>query len=169
MIVLGRVSAPFGVRGWVKVQVFGDDPQAWAQMPHWWLGAEEQAPDAAWQARDLAECRAHGRGLIAHFNGIEDRNAAEALAGLYVGAPREALPKTGNNEFYWADLIGLDVVNQSGERLGRVAELVRTGAHEVLDVRDEDGSQRLLPFVSAVIKQVDLAGRRIRVDWGRDW
>ncbi len=61
------------------------------------------------------------------------------------------------------------MTNQADERLGRVVELVRTGAHEVLDVRDEDGVQRLLPFVAAVIKEVDLAGRRIRVDWGRDW
>jgi 16S rRNA processing protein RimM len=169
MIVLGRIAAPFGVHGWVKVQVFGDDPQAWTRMPHWWLGAEEQAADTAWQTRPLAECKLHGKGLIVRFEGIEDRNAAEQMGGLYVGAPREALPKTASNEFYWADLVGLDVVNQSDERLGRVAELVRTGAHEVLDVRDEGGSQRLLPFVAAVIKEVDLAGRRIRVDWERDW
>ena len=169
MIVLGRIAAPFGIRGWVKVQVFGDDPQAWAHMPHWWLGAQEQAADAAWQTRPLAECKLHGKGLVVRFEGIEDRNAAEQLGGLYVGAPREALPETAKNEFYWADLIGLDVVNQADERLGRVAELVRSGAHEVLDVRDADGSQRLLPFVAAVIKEVDLAGRRIRVDWGRDW
>lgn len=169
MIVLGRISAPFGVRGWVKLQVFGDDPQAWARMPCWWLGADEQAPDAAWQERQLIECQTHGKGLIARFEGFGDRNAAERLAGLYVGAPREALPETANNEFYWADLIGLDVVNKEGERLGRVAELVRTGAHEVLAVCDEAGNQRLLPFVATVIKEVDLAARRIRVDWGRDW
>jgi 16S rRNA processing protein RimM len=169
MIVLGRISAPFGVRGWVKVHVFGDDPEAWATMPRWWLGEEERAPDAAWQARTLAECKMHGKGLIVRFDGIEDRSAAEALAGHYVGAPREALPKTAKNEFYWADLVGLDVVNQVGEQLGRVAELVRTGAHEVLEVRDDAGNRRLLPFVAAVIKEVDLATRRIRVDWERDW
>ncbi len=169
MIVLGRIAAPFGIRGWVKIQVYGDDPLAWAHMPRWWLSEAEQAPDAAWQARHLAECRTHGKGLVARFDGMEDRNAAEQLAGLYVGAPRQALPQTAKNEFYWADLIGLEVTNQADERLGRVVELVRTGAHEVLDVRDEDGVQRLLPFVAAVIKEVDLAGRRIRVDWGRDW
>lgn len=169
MIVLGRIAAPFGIRGWVKIQVFGDDPQAWANMPCWWLGAEEKSADSDWQARQIAECRPHGKGLVVRFDGIEDRNAAEQLARLYVGAPREALPKPAKNEFYWADLIGLDVVNQAEERLGRVAELVRTGAHEVLDVRAEDGSRRLLPFVAAVIKEVDLAGRLIRVDWECDW
>lgn len=169
MIVLGRITAPFGIRGWVKIQVFGDDPQTWACMPCWWLGAEEKSADADWRQRPVAECKPHGKGLVVRFDGIEDRNAAEQLARLYVGAPRETLPKTEENEFYWADLVGLDVVNQAGERLGHVAELVRTGAHEVLDVRDADGSRRLMPFVAAVIKEVDLAGRRIRVDWERDW
>jgi 16S rRNA processing protein RimM len=169
MIVLGRISAPFGVLGWVKVQLYGDDPGALAKMPRWWLGVEEQAADAAWRERGLAECKRHGKGLIVRFEGVGDRNAAEQLTGLYVGAPRAALPSTAGNEFYWADLVGLDVVNEQGESLGRVAELVRAGAHEVLDVRGEDGRSRLLPFVAAVIRQVDLAGGRIRVDWGRDW
>jgi len=169
MIVLGRISAPYGVRGWVKVQVFGDDPLAWASMPCWWLSAQETAADTAWQVRQLAECKLHGKSLVVRFEGIEDRNAAEEFSRLYVGAPREGLPKTAKDEYYWVDLIGLDVVNQAGERLGYVAELVRSGAHEVLDVRDEDGSQRLLPFVASVIKMVDLAGRRIQVDWERDW
>ncbi|HMM53820.1 MAG TPA: ribosome maturation factor RimM [Candidatus Desulfobacillus sp.] len=169
MIVLGRIAAPFGVRGWVRLQVFGDDPQAWARMPCWWLGEDEQAADAAWQERALAECRPHGKGLIARFADVEDRDAAQRLAGLYVGAPRSALPRTTKNEYYWADLVGLEVVNEAGENLGSVAELLRTGAHEVLDVRDAAGRQRLLPFVAAVVRQVDLAGGRIRVDWERDW
>ncbi len=138
-------------------------------MPCWWLSAQETAADSAWQARQLAECKLHGKSLVARFEGIEDRSAAEQLSRLYVGVPREALPKTAKDEYYWVDLIGLDVVNQAGERLGRIAELVRSGAHEVLDVRDEDGSRRLLPFVASVIKKVDLAGRQVRVDWEREW
>ena len=139
-------------------------------MPRWWSGCGGAGSRSGnWQARQLAECKPHGKGLIVRFDGFEDCNAAEKLVGLYVGAPREALPKTAEDEFYWADLIGLDVVNLAGERLGRVAELVRAGAHEVLDVRDEAGNQRLLPFVAAVIKEVDLAARRIRWSWGRDW
>lgn len=169
MIVLGRIAAPFGVRGWVRLQAFGDDPQAWGRMPQWWLAADEQTPDAAWQARPLAECRLHAKGLIVRFDGIEDRAAAEKLAGLYAGAPREALPETATNEYYWADLVGLDVVNLEGARLGRVAGLLRSGAHEVLELRDETGRQRLLPFVAAVVKGVDLAARQIRADWGDDW
>ena len=107
--------------------------------------------------------------LVARAQEVPDRNAAEALQGYEVAVARAERPAAEADEYYWDDLVGLEVVNQTDERLGRVAELVRAGAHEVLDVRDEDGSQRLLPFVAAVIKEVDLAGRRIRVDWGRDW
>lgn len=167
--MLGRISAPYGILGWVKVQLFGDDPQALSGMPRWWLAAEEDAPDAMWQARALAGCKPHGKGLVVRLESVGDRNAALQLTGQYVGAPREALPKTGNDEYYWADLVGLEVVNESGEHLGRVAELVRAGAHEVLDVRGETGTRRLMPFVAAVVKEVDTTGGRIRVDWGADW
>jgi len=169
MIVLGRITAPFGVRGWVKVQVFGDDPMSWAKMPCWWLSEKEEADDAAWRSRALAECKLHGRGLVARLEGVEDRSGAELLCRQYVGVPRSELPKTESNEFYWADLVGLEVVNSAGDHLGRVAELIRSGAHEVLDVCDEGGTHRLLPFVESVIKAVDLAAGRISVDWGRDW
>lgn len=169
MIVLGRIAAPFGIQGWVKVQLFGDDPGALVKIPRWWLAEEEEAVDTSWRPILLAGCKPHGKGVLARFEGIEDRDAAEQLVGLYAGAPRNTLPRTADHEYYWADLIGSTVVNLADERLGRVAGLVRTGAHEVLDVRDEDNRQRLLPFVAAVIKDVDLDGRRIRVDWGRDW
>lgn len=168
MIVLGRITAPFGIRGWVKIHPFGDDPDSWAHMPRWWLGTDESAGDDAWQARELKGCTPHGKGLVACFEGVDNRSAAERLTGLYVGAPRGFLPKTAKDEFYWADLIGLDVVNLAQEPLGKVADLLSSGAHEVLRVRDGE-EERLLPFVAAVVKEVDLAGRKIRVDWARDW
>jgi 16S rRNA processing protein RimM len=169
MIVLGRITAPYGVRGWVKVKIYGDDPASLARMPCWWSCEREAADDAAWQARALAQCKAYGGGLIVRFAGIEDRDAAQGLAGLFVGAPRGALPATSADEYYWADLVGLEVANLAGEPLGRVVGLLRGAAHEVLVVQAEGGGRRLLPFVAAVVKRVDLAGRRIEVDWEPDW
>jgi len=168
MIVLGRIVAPFGIRGWVKIHPFGDDPASWVDMPRWWLAADDRADDDAWQARELEECAPHGKGLVARFEGVDTRAAAESLAGQYVGAPRECLPGTARGEYYWADLVGLEVVNLAHERLGIVADLLSSGAHEVLCVRDDE-HERLLPFVEAVVKEVDLARRRIRVDWELDW
>lgn len=167
MVVLGRIAAPFGVRGWVKIHPFADDPVAWCDMSRWWVGAD--GPNPEWSPRDLQGCREHGSGLVVHFAGIDDRTAADALKGRLVAAPRELLPQTGIDEYYWVDLVGLSVLNEAGARLGQVTGLIRAGAHEVLAVRDEDGQERLLPFVENVVKEVDRAGGAIRVVWERDW
>ncbi|CAI10188.1 ribosome maturation factor RimM [Aromatoleum aromaticum] len=168
MIVLGRIVAPFGVKGWVKVHPFGDDPLSWGEMPQWWLADDADAPESAWQPVTLAGFKEHGAGLVAAFVGHDDRNAAEALQGRFIGAPREALPKPDVDEYYWGDLIGLAVVNQADEALGTVEALMSTGAHDVLQVRDGD-DERLIPFVAAYVLDVDLAARTIRVDWQKDW
>ena len=94
---------------------------------------------------------------------------AEALTGLYVGAPRDALPETASGEYYWGDLLGLDVTNVQGDSLGRVVGLIETAANDVLRVADSEGKERLLPFVEAVVKEVSVPERRIRVDWELDW
>jgi len=166
MIVLGRIVAPFGVQGWVKVHPFGDEPDAWVKMPQWWLAARPDAVD--WRPYALQQVAVHGKGLIAKLAGVEGRDAAEAVDGFYIGAPREALPENAAGEYYWADLVGLEVVNEEGMRLGQVASLLSSGAHEVLCVRDGE-QERLLPFVAQVVKSVDVGGGMIRVDWGADW
>jgi 16S rRNA processing protein RimM len=168
MIILGRIVAPFGVKGWVKIHPFGDDPLSWSKMPQWWLADQADAPAESWQGIKLAGFREHGAGLIASFEGVADRNAAEALQGRYIAAPREALPEPDADEFYWGDLVGLGVVNQAGEALGTVEAMMSTGAHDVLQIRDGD-TERLIPFVAAYVLDVDLANRTIRVDWQKDW
>lgn len=105
---------------------------------------------------------------MAKLEGIDDRDAAGRLEGWYIAAPREAMPGTAKNEYYWADLIGLSVTNEQGESLGKVDSLIETGAHQVL-VAKEGETERLLPFVETVVKSVDVAGGRIRVEWGKDW
>ncbi len=168
MIVLGRIADPFSIQGWVKVHAFGDDPISWRSMPQWWLSADPDAPEAAWQPYRLRGCKAHGKGIVAAFVGVADRTAAEKLVGLYIAAPREALPATGLDEYYWADLVGLAVENTAGVALGSVSGLLSTGAHDVLQVQDGD-TERLIPFVGAYVLDVDLAEKRIRVDWEADW
>jgi 16S rRNA processing protein RimM len=173
MIVLGRVSAPYGIQGWVKVHVFGDDPLALIEMPTWWLGRDPDSSEG-WKAVELQDSREQGGALVAMLEGVADRTAAESLKGMYVGAPRESLPVPAEDEFYWGDLIGLAVVTEEGESLGRVSGLIESGAHDVLVVRDEQygteaARERLLPFVAKVVRRVDVAGGVIRVDWGADW
>jgi 16S rRNA processing protein RimM len=112
--------------------------------------------------------RLHGKSWVAKLVGVDDRGGAEQLIGQYVGAPRSAMPKTGPDEFYWADLIGLEVVNLGGQSLGRVTEMIESGAHAVMMV-DAGETRRLLPFVGHVVKEVDVAAGVMRVDWECDW
>jgi 16S rRNA processing protein RimM len=134
-------------------------------MPVWWVGRD----GGPWREIGLTGLKPHGDGLVVRFDGIEDRGAAEAMKGFFVGAPREALPETKEDEYYWADLIGLEVVNAAGEQLGKVAGLIETGASDVLRVVADDGSERLLPFVAAVVLAVEKEAGLIRVEWGSDW
>lgn len=164
-VVLGRLADPYGVRGWIRLYPFGDDPLAWRDMPVWWLAREGEA----WRECGLKGLKQHGDGLVVALEGVDDRAAAEALKGVMVGAPRANLPATGDDEFYWGDLVGLAVLNSAGEKLGAVAGLIETGANDVLRVVAEDGTERLLPFVAAVVLAVDKAGGVIRVEWGSDW
>lgn len=166
MVILGRVNGPYGVKGWVHVHPFGDDPLDWRRMKAWHLAVSQDGP---WQAYSLAGCKAHGDGLVAGFAGVPDRDAAENLQGCWIAAPRDELPPTKENEYYWADLIGMRVENMADERLGTVSGLIETGANDVLRVVDDSGVERLLPFVDAVVHAVDRAARRIRVDWQLDW
>ena len=110
----------------------------------------------------------HSGRLLAKLAGIESREQARALKGKRVSVPRSALPAPAQGTYYWADLVGLDVVNAQGLVLGVVKGMFSNGAHDVMELGSDERA-RLLPFVPAVVKYVDLEGRRIEVDWGADW
>ena len=164
-IVLGRLADPYGLRGWIKLYPYGDDPLGWAEMPALWLGSE----GGPWREVGLRQLKLHGEGVVVLLDGVSDRTAAEALKGSLIGAPRDALPQTEEDEFYWADLIGLSVTNDAGESLGKVVGLLETGANDVLRVSAGEGEERLIPFVDGVVKTVDRAAGVITVEWGLDW
>lgn len=171
MIVLGRVTAPYGVKGWLRLHPFGDDPASWRTMKRWWLGHDDKEFNG-WNAYSLQGMRMQGRAWVVKLAGVDDRDAAEALVGQFVGAPRSDMPVTEDGEYYWADLVGLKVINQQQEVLGCVTELVETGAHAVMVVRAGEGDrsvERLLPFVGQVVMDVNVAEGEIIVDWGSDW
>lgn len=116
----------------------------------------------------ITQAREHGGAVLAAAQEVPDRNVAEALKGARVFVGRSSFPTAAENEYYWVDLIGCAVFNRDGVALGTVSELLDTGAHSVLRaVQGED--ERLIPFVAAYIDKVDLAARRIDVDWGLDF
>jgi 16S rRNA processing protein RimM len=164
MVIMGRVAAAHGIRGWIKVQPFTEYVDSLLDYRTWWVG-HEQGP---WREVKVQECDVHGKTLVAQLPDCPDRTAAEKLKGLLIAVPRDSLPEQEEGEYYWSDLIGLAVVNEAGVSLGTVANLLETGANEVLVVRNDSG-ETLIPFVASAIKQVDLENRTIRVDWSAEY
>ncbi len=123
-----------------------------------------------WQETPLLAGRKQGKGIIASIEGCTDRDQATLLQGAEIAIRSEQLAVLGENEYYWADLIGLDVYNQEDLLLGRVERLVETGANDVLVVKGKDEREILIPFaLPQIIKQVDLEMGRMVVDWQPDY
>lgn len=162
---MGRLLAPFGIKGWVRLKPFTAAPETLLEYRTWWLAPTE---GGEWMRYKVAEAQMHGTAIIAAMEGIATREAAQALRGFVAGVPRALLPKSAPDEHYWSDLVGLDVVNRAGKLLGRVAGLLDTGAHPVLRVEGERG-ERLIPMVPAYVDAIDPAARRIVVDWQEDY
>ena len=160
---MGRVMAPWGVKGALKIEPFGSGSGSLCKYSAWWVGKPGKLSEVA-----VAECRAHGAYLVARFRGCDSPEKAGAYRGAEVALKREDLPEPAAHEFYQVDLIGLEVVNERGERLGRVAGFITTGANDVMRVAHESG-ERLVPATAEVIRKVDLATGTVEVDWGADW
>ncbi len=162
-VILGQVSGLFGVRGWVKLWSFTDPVENLLGY-----GELELGQLGHWHAARLVEGRRHGEGLVGRFEGCEDRDQAALLVGAELAVPRERLPQAPPGEYYWADLEGLEVVTTTGVRLGRVEQMMATGANDVMVVCGE--RERLVPFVPGrFVERVDLEGGRIVVDWDPDF
>jgi 16S rRNA processing protein RimM len=159
---MGRISAPFGVKGWVKVEPNTAAARNLLSYKTWWL---EERGD--WREIAVAEARVHGRAVIAKLEGCYDRDAAAAWRGRTIAVPRTALPETKSGEYYWADLIGLEVVNESAQALGRVTGILQTGSNDVLVVAGE--RERLIPFIATVVRDVNLPAGVVRVEWDADY
>ncbi|MFZ5698919.1 MAG: ribosome maturation factor RimM [Pseudomonadota bacterium] len=169
ILKVGRILAAFGIKGWVKVHSDTAPRENLLDYAPWHLWRNDR-----WQEIEVAEAQAHSKGIVVRLRGIEDRSAAEALAGIDIGVSAESLPALPEGEFYWRDLIGLAVVNTEGVLFGVVGELLETGANDVLVVKPCEGSvdqvQRLMPWVQGeVVQRVDMAAQRITVDWGVDY
>ena len=175
---VGRILDAWGVKGWVKILPHSTDPEALFSTKSWFL----QVPDAKFRPGFTAfsgtvslkvdESKIHSGTVVAKFIGLDERNAAEALRGARIFLSRSSFPAASTDEYYWVDLIGLNVVNREGVKLGVVREWLPAGPQTPLVLALEvDGKEqeRMIPFVSAVVDKVDLAGRQISVDWQPDY
>ena len=163
LVVMGRLLAPRGIKGWLKVKTFTEEADALAEFPTWWLKDKH-----GWSAREVEESELVHLGFSAKLQGVEDRNAAELMRGIDVAVPRSELPRY-DDSIYWIDLIGLEVRNEANELLGRIDSLMETGANDVMVLKLEDGKEMLVPYSEQVVKEVDLKAKKVVVDWQRDW
>jgi 16S rRNA processing protein RimM len=161
-IALGKIVGVFGIKGWVKVfsetrpreQIFKYSP--------WLLELNGSVIEA-----ELLEGKVQGKGLIASLKGFTDCEQAKQLTGAVITVPEQALPATGKDEYYWSQLVGLNVVNLQGANLGRVKSLFETGANDVMIVKGDE--EHLIPFTRYAVIDVDLDSGMITVDWDEDF
>ena len=163
-VIVGQVAGVFGVKGWIKVRSHTAPYDNILNYSPWYL-----KQDGHWQAYELVSGQKHSKGLIAQLKGCDDRDVAAGLVGQEIAISREQLPETGEGEYYWSDLIGLEVKNRQGELLGKVVQLMETGANDVLVVKGERG-ETLIPYVIGhYVLSVDLSAGCIEVDWEQDY
>ncbi|RYF44874.1 MAG: ribosome maturation factor RimM [Comamonadaceae bacterium] len=173
-VEVGRIADAWGIKGWFKVVTHSSSPAALFAAKRWYLQPSERGAKAfaGTVLLSIRQAKDHSDTVVAWAEGIDDRDAAEALRGARIFVPRSSFPSTTEDEYYWVDLIGLAVINREGVALGEVQELMSTGPQTVLVLGyEQDGKpqERMIPFVSAFVDKVDLAGKRITVDWQPDY
>ncbi len=158
-ILLGRVNGLFGVKGWIKVYSYTQPRQKITQYKHWFLG-----PDSRHLVVEGGH--AHNAGVVAKLAGIDNRDQAVALLNQTIWVAADQLEALGENEYYWFQLIGLDVYDLQHRCLGEIKDLMETGANDVLVVVDQHQHEHLIPYIQdRVVRSIDLPNRRMVVDW----
>ena len=194
MVVMGRIVAPYGVFGWLKIVPDTEAFDGLFDYDTWWLGKGDD-----WREMVVETAKVHNDVLVVKLKGIDDRDAALACKGKQIAVPRAQLPEADENEYYWSDLIGLRVKNLQDVDFGLIVDVFETGANDVLVVKSEPVKQavateaatdsravskakasdkdavkdkqqeRLLPFTAAVVLEVDLKAKTMLVDWDADF
>ncbi|NOU26093.1 MAG: ribosome maturation factor RimM [Methylotenera sp.] len=179
MVIMGRVVAPYGVFGWLKVVPDTEAFDGLFDYDTWWLGKGND-----WREMVVETAKIHNDVLVVKLEGIDDRDAAFACKGKQIAVPRDALPEPEKNEYYWSDLIGVHVKNKQDIDFGLIVDVFETGANDVIAVRadaiqpeastdkavaKEKPQERLIPFIDAIVLEVDIAAKTMLVDWDADF
>jgi len=164
VIKLGNISGVFGIKGWVKIHSHTEPREAISQYSPWILKKRGEE-----QTQRVLKLQRNGKSVIAQLDNVDDRNQAEILVGYDIYVQRDQLQKLPEQEYYWTDLEGLTVFNLDNASLGKVDYLIETGANDVLIVKDDEGNERLIPYIDDVVLEVDLNNQRLKVDWDEDF
>ena len=174
LIEVGYISGAYGLQGGIRVTPHSTDADALLNVKTWWIDKPSL------RAVKVRSAKNHSGDVTATLVDLSQRDAAEALKGAVVRVSRADFPQLSEDEYYWTDLIGMDVVNLQGEALGKVTDMMHNGAQSILRItpvadaapeaaKDATVSERLVPFVDQFVRTVDLQGRLITLDWGLDY
>lgn len=189
MVVMGRIVAPYGVFGWLKVVPDTEAFDGLFDYDNWWLGKGDD-----WREMVVETAKVHNDVIVVKLKGIDDRDAALACKGKQIAVPRVQLPEADENEYYWSDLIGVRVKNLQDVDFGFIVDVFETGANDVVVVKPDTvqvatpknletsknaeadkkavkelPQERLLPFIDAVVLEVDIKAKTMLVDWDVDF
>ena len=160
-ILVGKISNPHGIKGWVKIISFTDPIENILSYKKWIISDKETE-----KTYHLEESRVQGKKIVIKLENVNDRNDADLLKNLEIYVNRSDLPELDENSYYWEDLVDFNVIDIKGNPVGKVDSLFRTGSNDVLVIIDETKERLLVPFImEEVIKYVDLAKELISIDW----
>jgi 16S rRNA processing protein RimM len=165
-VILGKIGAPYGIKGWLKLTPYTDDPEGIFNYDTLLIQLDGQ-----WQQQKVANWRRHNNGIVLKFESVDDRDGAQRFTHAEMAVLAEDLPDLAEDEFYWRELIGLSVTNESGYSMGQVTDILETGSNDVLVVKAKPNdafgkTERLIPFLTdSVVKAIDKEAKVITVDW----
>ncbi|HJO10950.1 MAG: ribosome maturation factor RimM [Gammaproteobacteria bacterium] len=168
-VVLARVGKIHGIKGWIRLESFTTPPENIFNYGPFFSASGQDS-----QELEIDQHKQHANGLLVHFKGIDDPEIAKAMTGTELSVRSTELPELQDGHYYWRQLLGLKVINTSGELLGEVTKLLETGANDVLvvgpDAASLDERERLIPYLlDSVIEKVDLEAGVITVNWAADY
>jgi 16S rRNA processing protein RimM len=162
LVIMGRVVAPYGVLGWLKVLPDTELIDGLFDYKRWWVGKGKD-----WREVKVNAGKVHNDVLLVKLEGVNDREAALACKGQQIAVPRDALPTLAEDEVYWSDLIGLIVRNQQDIEFGKIVDVFETGANDVIVVQGD--IERLIPYTAQTVIDVNVAQQSMLVDWDKDY
>ena len=163
IIVMAKLSSPYGVKGWVKIFSFTEKLDSLLAYKKFFLSKDQKN----WLEKEVKEIKLHGKSIIVKFLEIDSRSEAENLKNYLIGVSKDLLPKLNKGQYYWNELIGFEVLNLKNISFGNVATFIETGANDVIVVRGD--KERLIPYTSNTVLKVDTGGEKIIVDWDEEF
>jgi 16S rRNA processing protein RimM len=162
-VVMGKVVGSHGIKGWLKIQPFTEELKTLGKFSSWFVSKNENE----WKEFKVESSSIQGRTVLAKIENINNRNDADVLRGFLIGISKIDLPILAKGKYYWSDLIGLEVINQTGFNFGTIESIMETGSNDVFVIKDE--KKTLIPYLDNVVLKIDLDKKNILVDWDENF